>query len=89
MPHIERTRPTLAPPAPLTRMANDTARALVAPPLAVAAPGARSAIPLIGATTGPWGEPDVFAMLETVVAAWVVPRGSRRPPSAASAWREP
>ena len=79
MPHIERTRPTLAAPAPLTRMANDTACPLVAPPLAVAAPGARGAISLIGATTGPArGEPGAFATPETHVAAWVVPDGSRR-----------
>ena len=72
MPHIERTRPTLAPPAPLTRMANDTACALVAPPLlrrpsphdpAPGAPGprawrptARGAIPPVGQPRGPRGD---------------------------------
>jgi hypothetical protein len=79
MPHIERTRPTLAAPAPLTRMANDTACPLVALRLAVAAPGTPGAICLIGTTTGPArGEPGAFATLETHVAAWVEPRGSRR-----------
>ena len=72
MPHIERTRPTLALPAPLTRMANRTACALVAPPLlrrpapGGPAPGAprpgrrrptsRGAIPPVGQPRGPCGD---------------------------------
>jgi hypothetical protein len=77
--HIERTRPTVAPPAPLTRMTNDTACPLAAPPLAVAASDARrpQCYPPDGGNYGPArGEPGVFATLETHDAARVVPRGS-------------